>query len=332
MKSTVETELTEQEAELYDRQIRLWGLESQKRLRSARILIAGLNGAGAEVAKNIILSGVKSVTLLDDKLVTELDFCSQFFVPQNALGKNRAEASEKRAQALNPMVEVKVDIGNFANMSDEYFKDFDVVCISEGKIEDLVRVDNICRAANVKFFAFDLWGMFGYSFADLKEHEFAIELMKHKIISEPNKKTKTELVAHNTMKTQTYCSLSDALSVDLAKFMTPRHLKRVGNGYPMLKILQKFRDENGRDPLPASRDEDTKKLLTIRDGIAPNIVGDEAFEHVFAQISPAAAVLGGQVAQEVIKTVSQKEAPLHNVFIFDPEKSCGYIELVQPVA
>lgn len=144
------------------------------RLRSAKILIAGLNGCGAEVAKNIILTGVKSVTLLDDKLVTEVEFCSQFLIPHTALGKNRAEASEKRAQALNPMVEVKVDIGNFAAMSDEYFKDFDVVCISEGKTEDLVRVDNVCRAANVKFFAFDLWGMFGYCFADLKEHEFAM--------------------------------------------------------------------------------------------------------------------------------------------------------------
>lgn len=37
-------ELTEDEAELYDRQIRLWGLDSQKRIRSARILICGLNG------------------------------------------------------------------------------------------------------------------------------------------------------------------------------------------------------------------------------------------------------------------------------------------------
>lgn len=137
-------------------------------------MIAGLNGCGAEVAKNIILTGVKSVTLLDDKLVTEVEFCSQFLIPHTALGKNRAEASEKRAQALNPMVEVKVDIGNFAAMSDEYFKDFDVVCIGEGKTEDLVRVDNVCRAANVKFFAFDLWGMFGYCFADLKEHEFAM--------------------------------------------------------------------------------------------------------------------------------------------------------------
>lgn len=31
MKEIGENELTEQETELYDRQIRLWGLESQKR-------------------------------------------------------------------------------------------------------------------------------------------------------------------------------------------------------------------------------------------------------------------------------------------------------------
>lgn len=156
------------------------------------------------------------------------------------------------------------------------------------------------------------------------------EVMKHKIIVTPTQKSKTELIAHNTMKTQTYCSLSDTLSVDLSNFTTPKYLKRVGNGYLMLKVLQKFRDTNGRDPHVDSRDEDTKKLAAIRDTLAPNIITDEAFEHIFAQISPAAAIVGGQVAQEIIKTVSQKEAPLHNVFIFDPEKSCGYIELVEP--
>lgn len=159
---------------------------------------------------------------------------------------------------------------------------------------------------------------------------FSSEVMKHKIVTAPNQKPKTELIAHNTMKTQSYCSLKDSLSVDLSTFSTQKHLKRVGNGYLMLKVLQKFRDDNGRDPHSSSREEDLKKLEEIRDTLAPSFIPNEAFEHVFAQISPAAAVVGGQVAQEIIKTVSQKEAPLHNVFIFDPEKSCGYIELVEP--
>lgn len=165
-------ELTEQEAELYDRQIRLWGLESQKRIRAARILICGLNGLGAEVAKNIILSGVKSVTLLDHNLVTEIDFCSQFLAPQSSLGQNRAEASLIRAQALNPMVEIVIDKEDVSKKSDEFFIRFDVVVVIGASTSTLVRIDNACRLKGVKFFSGDVWGMHGYTFADLQEHEF----------------------------------------------------------------------------------------------------------------------------------------------------------------
>lgn len=166
-------ELTEQEAELYDRQIRLWGLDSQKRIRAARILISGLNGLGAEVAKNIILSGVKSVTLLDHNVVSDADFCSQFLAPQTTVGQNRAEASLIRAQALNPMVEIVIDKENVADKPDEFFARFDVVVVIGAVTATLVRIDNACRLKGVKFFSGDVWGMHGYSFADLQEHEFA---------------------------------------------------------------------------------------------------------------------------------------------------------------
>lgn len=172
MVENTDIELTEQEAELYDRQIRLWGLESQKRIRSANILICGLNGLGAEVAKNIILSGVKSVTLCDHNNVTEADFCSQFMAPQTNIGKNRAEASLLRAQALNPMVKIVVDKENLNEKPDEFFTRFDVVVVIEAPLKTLVRIDNACRLKGVKFFAGDLWGMHGYTFADLQEHDF----------------------------------------------------------------------------------------------------------------------------------------------------------------
>lgn len=142
-------------------------------MRNSKILLAGLNGLGCEVAKNIILAGVKSVTFLDHRHVSELDFSSQFFIPHNEMGKFRAEASLPRAQALNPMVQLVADIELLSDKNEEYFKKFDVVVIMEASIEEQVRIDNICRANNIKFFAADLWGMFGYSFADLQEHEFA---------------------------------------------------------------------------------------------------------------------------------------------------------------
>ena len=42
-------EVSNEEAELYDRQIRLWGVEAQSRVRSAKVLIAGLQGLHTEV-------------------------------------------------------------------------------------------------------------------------------------------------------------------------------------------------------------------------------------------------------------------------------------------
>ncbi|VDI74597.1 ubiquitin-like 1-activating enzyme E1 A [Mytilus galloprovincialis] len=80
--------ITEDEAALYDRQIRLWGLDAQKRLRHSRVLLIGLRGLGAEIAKNIVLAGIKSLTLLDQTEVTEEDTCSQFLIPQSEIGKN----------------------------------------------------------------------------------------------------------------------------------------------------------------------------------------------------------------------------------------------------
>ncbi|XP_058823610.1 SUMO-activating enzyme subunit 1 [Topomyia yanbarensis] len=321
-------QLTEHEAELYDRQIRLWGLDSQKRLRAARILIAGVNGLGAEIAKNIILSGVKAVTLLDDQVVKESDFCSQFLVPHSSLGTNRAEASLHRAQELNPMVELKADTEQLSKKPDEFFKHFDVVCIIGASTEELIRIDNVCREAEVKFFAADLWGMFGYSFADLQKHNFVEDVVKHKIISKPHEKTKTELVTSTVKRTLDYPAYQAVLDFDYKSQSYARKLKRSGPSLPLLRVLQKFRDDEKRDPLYNERNADLEKLLKIRDEIATDLIPEAAFTHVFAQISPAAAIVGGAVAHEIIKTVSQKEAPHHNVFLFDPDSCCGFIESI----
>lgn len=47
------------------------------RLRGSRVLLAGLGGLGAEVAKNLILAGVKGLTLLDHEQVHTLKLCTQ---------------------------------------------------------------------------------------------------------------------------------------------------------------------------------------------------------------------------------------------------------------
>lgn len=155
---------------------------------------------------------------------------------------------------------------------------------------------------------------------------FSREVVKHKAVVKPNEKAKQETVRSNVKRTVTFPPLQDVVDFDhKAPFFT-RKLKRTGPAYIVMKTLQRFRDTENRDPHPSTRSEDLKKLLAIRDEIASGLAPDTAFVHVFGQVAPAAAIVGGELSQEVIKAVSQKEAPHSNVFLFDPVKCCGFVE------
>ncbi len=50
------TALTAEEAAIYDRQLRVWGVEAQQRMRSSKVLVLGCRGAAIEVRPLLPLS------------------------------------------------------------------------------------------------------------------------------------------------------------------------------------------------------------------------------------------------------------------------------------
>lgn len=66
-------DISEEEAALYDRQIRLWGLEAQSRLKKAKLLLIGLSPVAGEIIKNIVLCGIDTLTICDDRVVNQDD-------------------------------------------------------------------------------------------------------------------------------------------------------------------------------------------------------------------------------------------------------------------
>src|SRR4051812_7224863 len=87
-RGATDTQISEEEAAIYDRQIRLWGLDAQKRMRNARVLLSSLGGILTEVCKNLVLAGVGSITIYDDAAVTPRDLGAQFFLEESDVGKN----------------------------------------------------------------------------------------------------------------------------------------------------------------------------------------------------------------------------------------------------
>jgi molybdopterin/thiamine biosynthesis adenylyltransferase len=75
------------EAAVYDRQMRLWGVEAQKRLQNSQVFVSGLSALGSELVKNLVLSGM-NVTVHDPLAVTQSVVDTQFFFFEDDLNKN----------------------------------------------------------------------------------------------------------------------------------------------------------------------------------------------------------------------------------------------------
>ncbi|XP_013400398.1 SUMO-activating enzyme subunit 1 isoform X1 [Lingula anatina] len=332
-----EMNLTEDEAALYDRQIRLWGLDAQKRLRAARVLLIGLQGLGAEISKNIVLAGIKSLTLMDHTVVTEEDACSQFLIPRSKIGENRAEASVERTALLNPMVEVTADSSDIAEKDETFFQNFDVVCATNLIKDQLLRINSICHENKIKFFAGDVFGYHGFMFADLNEHEYAEETIKKKKESGDASAKKAKMQEEETVvskKSMSFVRLKEALAVDWSSENMSKLLKKVPKTFFIIQVLLKFRAQHKRDPSPKSKEEDIVNLLKVRDQvleelkISKDFVDDSFASYCFAELSPVCAIVGGVFGQEIIKAVSQKDAPHNNFFFFNGLDGSGMVDCI----
>ena len=51
-----------------------------------QVLVSGLNGLGCEIAKNVLLGGVKSMTIHDTKDTTLWDLSSQYYLSEKDIG------------------------------------------------------------------------------------------------------------------------------------------------------------------------------------------------------------------------------------------------------
>lgn len=99
-------ELTEDEMQLYSRQILLegWDLEAQEKLKLANVLIVGCGGIGCTTAELLARAGVGQITLIDPDTVEMSNLQRQIgFTPQD-VGFFKAEVLAQRLRTINPQI------------------------------------------------------------------------------------------------------------------------------------------------------------------------------------------------------------------------------------
>eukprot|EP01095_Lingulamoeba_sp_RSL-Kostka_P005001 TRINITY_DN1630_c0_g1_i1.p1 TRINITY_DN1630_c0_g1~~TRINITY_DN1630_c0_g1_i1.p1 ORF type:complete len:1015 (-),score=391.00 TRINITY_DN1630_c0_g1_i1:45-3089(-) len=153
--------------DLYSRQLYALGHKSMKRIMESDVLIVGLRGLGVEIAKNIVLTGVRSVSLHDDNEVEIRDLGSQFYLSEDNIGQPRAESCIKQIKELNNHVNVKLHTGE---LTEDYLKEFTVVVVTEELFTEQQRINDICHRNNVSFISGNVEGVFGGLFCDFCDY------------------------------------------------------------------------------------------------------------------------------------------------------------------
>ncbi len=91
----------------YQRQIPLFGNEGQKKLKDARVLLAGAGGLGSAIAMYLAAAGVGYIRIVDEDVVESSNLNRQILYHEQDIGACKVEAAEKTIHALNR--DVKVD-------------------------------------------------------------------------------------------------------------------------------------------------------------------------------------------------------------------------------
>jgi ubiquitin-like 1-activating enzyme E1 A len=330
------------EIALYDRQIRLWGMKAQEKIRNANILLITIKALGNEIAKNLVLAGIGSITVVDHEVVTEADLGAQFFLSaaDGHIGMNRAVAASAAIQRLNPRVRVIVDQVDIRLKPPSFYGDFNIVIATDLDSNMLDIINTATRLSGRAFYAASSLGMYGFLFADLIEHDYVIQRARSNMTTATGKETKTRSIIAVSTKADddkielvtkrelysTWLLASDVATLPDDVLRSARRRRVVTPVLSCLRALWAFTGLYNAPPNANDREQlkeftrlaqEKHKALGLPAETLRSEVLRSFLQNIGSEISPVAAVLGGQLAQDVINVLGQTQQPIQNFVIFD---------------
>jgi len=192
----------------------------------------------------------------------------------------------------------------------------DLVCVTDWDRDDLIRIDYMCRRSNKPFYSGGTYGFLGYIFCDLLGHDF---ISPDRSAPKDNEK--------NIKSRASYPSLHDALDHRWSA-LTKRQTKEL-NPASVFAILSLWQFQSTQKRLPDGS-QDVAELQTIADSLVfkadvnkqvlvtiPRNLIESVATTAAHEFSPVCAIVGGMLAQDILKTLAAREPPIANFFTFD---------------
>jgi len=131
----------------YDRHIIIpdFGLEAQKKLKAAKVLVIGSGGLGSPVLLYLAAAGVGTIGIVDFDVVDDSNLQRQVLFGVDEVGKLKAEAARDRLESLNPYIDIVVhNIRLTSENALSIIKQYDVVADGTDNFPTRYLVNDAC--------------------------------------------------------------------------------------------------------------------------------------------------------------------------------------------
>ncbi|MCH9667332.1 MAG: adenylyltransferase/sulfurtransferase MoeZ [Actinomycetia bacterium] len=120
-------DLTREEVARYSRHLIIpdLGVDGQKRLKNARVLVIGAGGLGSPTLLYLAAAGVGTIGIVEFDVVDESNLQRQIIHGQSDIGRPKAQSARDAIREVNPLVEVRLhelrlEPGNAVNLFRQY--------------------------------------------------------------------------------------------------------------------------------------------------------------------------------------------------------------------
>jgi sulfur-carrier protein adenylyltransferase/sulfurtransferase len=145
--STDNIRFSREELARYDRHIIIpeFGLEAQKKLKAAKVLVIGSGGLGSPVLLYLAAAGVGTIGIVDFDVVDDSNLQRQVLFGVDEVGKLKAEAARDRLEALNPYIDIVVHNTRLTSENAlDIIKQYDVVADGTDNFPTRYLVNDAC--------------------------------------------------------------------------------------------------------------------------------------------------------------------------------------------
>lgn len=113
--------ITDKDLKRYDRQIRLFGVEGQKKLLESKVFIAGAGGLGSPISIYLAAAGVGNIVLVDRDVVELSNLNRQILHWEKDVGTSKVLSAQEKLKGMNSDISVEaipetLDEGNVSRL------------------------------------------------------------------------------------------------------------------------------------------------------------------------------------------------------------------------